>query len=101
MVAKYSDRLLNSDKKSNKVERASSRNYPGSINLDQYMRQGQEISKRPSVQNSIPRTEKVQPRPLIVQQKHSVPADIEEMRRRIVKKCRVLSNNHPKPSWWG
>ena len=73
VVVKYSDRLLNSDKKSNKVERASSRNYqPGYIDLSQYIRQ--EPSKRPSVQNSIPRTEKIQPRPLIVQPKHSVPA---------------------------
>ena len=56
IIAKYSDRLHMSEKKSNKVERPAQRNY---LNIDRYIKE--EVTRRPS-QNSIPKTEKALPR---------------------------------------
>lgn len=102
VVAKYSDRIYHSDKKSNKVERSGSRNQQQAyFNLEQYIRN--DITKRPVSQNSMPRTEKQQQKEILptqIRSQNQIPNDIEEMRKRLVKKCRVLSNN-PKPFWWG
>jgi len=101
-VAKYSDRIHHSDRKSNKVERApSNRNYQQAyLNIEKYFRD--DLVRRPSSQNqnSIPRTEKNQQKVLPLKN-YNVHIDIEEMRQKLVKKNRVVSSNQHRPSWWG
>ena len=38
---------------------------------------------------------------MVALKNYNVQMDIEEMRKRLVKKTRVVSNNHPRPNWWG
>jgi hypothetical protein len=101
VIAKYSDRLHLSDKKSNKVERPIQQNY---LNIEKYIKD--ELTRRPSSQNSLPKTEKVSQRKDVYSSVAPISSepylrnDIEDIRQRLVKKSRVYSNK-PKPSWWG
>lgn len=106
-MAKYSDRICLSDKKTNKIQRGNPKNYEQSyLNVEKYIRE--EIIRRPPSQNSIPRTEKQsnKDRPIFAQSPPfksdlQIPVDVEQLRRKLVKKCRVQSSNsHLKPSWW-
>lgn len=75
VVAKYSDRIYHSDKKSNKVERASSRNQQQAyINLEKYIRE--DIVRRPVSQNSMPRTEKQPYKELPIRSQNNLPRDL-------------------------
>jgi hypothetical protein len=101
VIAKYSDRLHLSDKKSNKVERPIQQNY---LNIEKYIKD--ELTRRPSSQNSLPKTEKVSQRKDVyssvvpISSEPYLRNDIEDIRQRLVKKSRIYSNK-PKPSWWG
>lgn len=103
VIAKYSDRIYQSDKKSNKVERAPSRNSEkGYLKVENFIKES--ITNRPAYnQISMPRTEKQAQRvvgPYPIKSQNHLPSDLDDIRKKLVKKGRVLSSNQ-KPAWWG